>query len=834
MFSEPSNARQPEPSEKDVLDDEKKLIELSRGERLPNGADSNIWCGLGLSGGGIRSATLALGVLQAFAENKLLRHFDYISSVSGGGYLAGALQWWWKPGKRQDDSKSNAPTFGLDPENFPYGLVKPVQSTAESRPLGQKNLEFLRAHGAYLTPSKAINAWSMLGVVLRTISISTLIWFPILVGSFIFVNGIDAWLESTPWLRQQLGHLWKPLGSFVTYSWITNCTTFECDLLSFPALYALMLLGFYGIVAAFISAALIFAFISRKSESSGPLLTAVRICLVGGALIWLLGYSYVQLDTLDFTLLMAIVLSVIFLIGALATLIADLATPKSMSASYWLRRTSERFLGQAFIPALVLLAIATVPIPPMFAGKAVASAGGVLGLIGGVASALYGYYTFIRNIVPSFASKIALTIGSALFLYMNLIAAYVLSLVFIHAKHLDFGTEEIFIASSVLILVSFILWFRANINYVGLHRFYRDRLMEAFMPTDSAVSAMRSGESPVADGLSIATLKDSLKSGDERGTPCPAPYPLINSNVILTNDTNQKYASRGGDNFITSPLYVGSTATGWQKTEEYIDRNGSMTLATAVAASGAAATASAGYIGTGITMNPFVAAAMSALNIRLGLWIGNPSRRKSRKIQSIPTFFSPGLSALFSKGHRRDSKFIELTDGGHFENLGLYELVRRKLNVIIIVDGEADPTISLSSLVSATRRIEQDFNAGLTFFPNRGPERLIMYPSEGYPLGVKYAKAAFLVGRLVYDNKTEGTLIYIKSTLIQNLNFTTSGYLAKNSAFPHQSTADQFFDPDQFDAYRNLGYESASQMIAALDLVNTIRDPKAIRQKYCT
>jgi hypothetical protein len=46
-----------------------------------------------------------------------------------------------------------------------------------------------------------------------------------------------------------------------------------------------------------------------------------------------------------------------------------------------------------------------------------------------------------------------------------------------------------------------------------------------------------------------------------------------------------------------------------------------------------------------------------------------------------------GIYAGFSK-HRRDSKFLELTDGGHFENLGLYELVRRKLEVILIIDGE--------------------------------------------------------------------------------------------------------------------------------------------------
>src|SRR4029077_8270690 len=140
-------------------------------------------------------------------------------------------------------------------------------------------------------------------------------------------------------------------------------------------------------------------------------------------------------------------------------------------------------------------------------------------------------------------------------------------------------------------------------------------------------------------------------------------------------------------------------------------------------------------------------------------------------------------------------------------NLALYELVRRKLEVILIVDGEADPTISLQSLVSATRRIEQDFGASLTFFSGLGPERLVMYPSQGYPAGVRYAQAPFLVGQLTYSDETKGTLIYVKATLIKEMDFTTSGYLASNPEFPHQSTVDQFFDPDQFDAYRYLGYE---------------------------
>lgn len=184
--------------------------------------------------------------------------------------------------------------------------------------------------------------------------------------------------------------------------------------------------------------------------------------------------------------------------------------------------------------------------------------------------------------------------------------------------------------------------------------------------------------------------------------------------------------------------------------------------------------------------------------------------------------------------HSRKSRFVELTDGGHFENLGLYELVRRKLPIIVIVDGEADPTISLSSLVSATHRIEQDFKATLSFDVafGKGPERLIMYQQKGYPSGLKYAQSPFVVGRLKYCDGTLGTLIYIKSTLIKEMDFTTAGYLAANPAFPHQSTVDQFFDQDQFDAYRYLGYDTALQVINSLQLKSSMLNADKLWETY--
>ncbi len=76
--------------------------------------------------------------------------------------------------------------------------------------------------------------------------------------------------------------------------------------------------------------------------------------------------------------------------------------------------------------------------------------------------------------------------------------------------------------------------------------------------------------------------------------------------------------------------------------------------------------------------------------------------------------------------------------------------------------------------------------------------------------------------------------MYTKAAIVREIGFTIAGYRCGNRAFPHQTTADQFFDPDQFDAYRNLGYESALRMIAGLELATTIADPASIVTRYRT
>ena len=847
-----------------VIAAERAHIKAGRADVAGTQDDGDVeWWGIGLSGGGIRSASLALGVLQSLAEHDLLKKFHYISSVSGGGYIASSLQWWWSQGRLQSVPattvalpRGDDPGFyGTRPYNFPYGpahsttgaveaasptakpcdpKLHPADAVTGAPPSSPKSpdpkpeliLSFLRAHSSYLTPGHGLTLWSMIGVLLRTIVISVATWLPLLTLVMACLFLVDLLFE---WGAEKIP-LYSPLGNTMPTMWKEFFAKVppHLDVYRYRAIFALPLLASYLLVAIFVSAAILFALVSHAPQDAtgarskkGPAFSIL-------AVLAFIGITMAStFKAMDVSIIFLLALATVSAAVVAVTLVADYGTDQNLNQSYWLRRKLETIIGKLLPITIICFVLGTIPFAPYFIAKSDIGNGstitGVFSVVAGVASALYGYYTFLFKIIPGFVGQIAATVGAVIYLYATVVFAYVLVLMMVRPQSFVSGDEiaialRIGIPFSMLLAVWIAVW--GNINYVGLHRFYRDRLMEAFMPTGASVEAMTTTTTPLADSLSMATLDRVSSSG--------LPYPLINANAILINDPHQKYASRGGDNFVISPLYVGSTATGWRPTSQYIDVNGPLTLPSAMAASGAAATASAGYIGTGITMNPLVSAVMSLLNIRLGMWVGNPFFATTGKRRRIPTFWDPGLvSGIFQQAHTFDSTYLELTDGGHFENLALYELVRRRTKVILIVDGEADPKISLASLVSATRRIEEDFGATLEFEAGMGPAQLVMYPEKdqrNYPADTRYAAAPFALGKLTYNHPVEkdGLLIYVKSTVIQQMDFKTAGYLASNPEFPHQSTVDQFFDPAQFDAYRCLGYESIETALSALKDSNSL------------
>jgi hypothetical protein len=166
-----------------LLDEELKSLELRRKDvRRTN------LTGIALSGGGIRSATFCLGVLQALAKADLLKRSDYLSTVSGGGYIGTSLTWWLRDRSRPDDPERDRPTFKLGPKDFPYGVdgatnVDPAKPE-NSEQAGPHLLKYLRQHGNYLTPGCGITILSGISVAIRAMFLSLFVWIPLITSGF--------------------------------------------------------------------------------------------------------------------------------------------------------------------------------------------------------------------------------------------------------------------------------------------------------------------------------------------------------------------------------------------------------------------------------------------------------------------------------------------------------------------------------------------------------------------------------------------------------------------------------------------------------------------------
>lgn len=351
-------------------------------------------------------------------------------------------------------------------------------------------------------------------------------------------------------------------------------------------------------------------------------------------------------------------------------------------------------------------------------------------------------------------------------------------------------------------------WY-ANINYVSIHRYYRDRLMEAFMPDvdkalDGEISPRAAGnaDKQAIDGL----LDEQAGAGIDNN---PSPYHLINTNVVLESSKIPKFRGRGGDSFILSPRFCGSNATGWSRSESFM--NGRMTLPTAMAISGAAVNPSTGVGGKGITRQPLLSMLMGLLNIRLGYWAPNPN--PERAARAIPNYFLPGLSEMFTRWKLNEkASYVELSDGGHFENLALYELIRRRARLIIVCDAGADPNFQFSDLANAVEKARVDF--GTLILSNCDDlKTLVPHEQSSDKDAIKSADRGYIKSTIIYPDNSRGCLLYIKTTFYEKLSADLYGYKKAHPQFPDEPTSDQFFDEKQFEAYRELGYQTAWHMM---------------------
>lgn len=401
-------------------------------------------------------------------------------------------------------------------------------------------------------------------------------------------------------------------------------------------------------------------------------------------------------------------------------------------------------------------------------------------------------------------ASIGAPIGALLFLYGALLMSWSLTVFAWHYSQ-PVGIPLLCIFS----LLGLFSAYYVNLNYLTLHRYYRDRLMEAFLPNlakESFVDAHSTASEFLAD-------QGWLKNMADKANP-NGPYHLINTHVVLNDTKDPKVYQRGGDSFLLSPYYCGSKTTGWLPTNQFLC--GEMTVATAMAISGAAVNPNAAGAGVGPQRNKAVSLLMALLNIRLGCWV--PKLRLDCQNKN-PTHFTALGEAIF--GCREDLSHLLLTDGGHFDNLGVYELTRRRVGCILVCDATADPEFEFSDLQNLIVRVENDFGVKIQFADMPLLDALMPTETIPYPKGMELSTQPFIVGSITYPQagsrpSFSGVFIYLTTLMTANLRLQLYGFKGANPTFPDETTANQFFSEARFEAYRELGWTAADQMLTAL------------------
>ena len=674
------------------LPDEIRIEEMKWLGKDPQGREKYRLKGLALSGGGIRSATFNLGILQSLHRRGLMKRIDYLSTVSGGGYIGTCYTWLLDT---------------LNKKNL--NCRKPLEDGR--KPVGAETVDWLRNNGNYLAPGGGYTVWTLLAAALSGILINLAIIMPVFLVLFhILMMPVPFFIPvDTP------GVVMTAINTTLYYS-------------KAESLLQMLPVVFFLSVGAFLSFTVIQALTSYGSTRRMRRMQN-KVRMLNGVL--------------------------------LKTAVAALAVLSIQMVHGWLFS-----IGIADIIHYIALAIQSAGsfsfLFAFFKGSA--------GLNGkGSGSIVLG------------ASYFLLVFGLLLFLF-NLVAD----------DTVPRGYSFAWLAVSLL-AAHFI-----DINNYSMHRYYRDRLMNAFMPNKVTDSDWSDADQCRLEKINKtdSDSRDNNAARDARRVHIP--FPILNTAVNTTDSRNVKYRLRGSDNFVFTPAYCGARSTGYLPTGTYI--GGNANLATAMAISGAAVDPN-----SCITRSRPLSFLMSFFNIRLGYWIKNPKKSYPLLDLTRPMAQWYMLKEMLGFGLNEDRFNIHLSDGGHFENLGVYELLRRRCKVIIASDATADPGFTFTDLGKLVELARVDF--GIEIDIDTGD----LVPGEK----TGQAKKPFVKGTICYPDIKgsrgfRGKLYYINTVLVKDLPADVHTYKRRNPSFPDQTTADQFFDEEQFEAYRKLGEKIGS------------------------
>jgi hypothetical protein len=370
------------------------------------------------------------------------------------------------------------------------------------------------------------------------------------------------------------------------------------------------------------------------------------------------------------------------------------------------------------------------------------------------------------------------------------------------------------------LLLSVIFSWRLDINQFSMHLLYRNRLGRCYLGASNRFRRAQPFTGFAADDdFNLWELKDLLEEEKpaQAGAPArkrmTAPYLIINAALNLVGGKELAWQQRKAASFVFTQQFCGydfpELPPGYSPTPHYAASVSPVTLATAMAISGAAASPNMGY-----HTSPASAFLMTVFNVRLGWWLGNP-RSDTWERSSPGNVLVSLLRELFGLTSD-EGKYIYLSDGGHFENLGIYELVRRRCRFILACDAEEDRAFGFGGLGNAIEKCRADLGVDIEIDVEPIRRRNEQDHAEWH----------CAIGKIHYgavdENQPAGILVYLKSSLTGDEPTDVLRYAAENAGFPHQSTGDQWFDESQFESYRALGCHIAQDVFGSVDAIEKL------------
>ena len=370
------------------------------------------------------------------------------------------------------------------------------------------------------------------------------------------------------------------------------------------------------------------------------------------------------------------------------------------------------------------------------------------------------------------------------------------------------------VAMAMLLTTSLGLSMVVDVNLFSLHALYTNRLVRTFLGASNLEGV--TGHDPERNTFDGFAWSDDLDMQDLWRWPAPdgsadppgaaksadpsrkGPYPVINIALNLVSGPDPAWQDRKAAPFVATPLHVGGDLVGYMAHDREFKRR-HLTLGTAMAVSGAAASPNWGY-----HSSPLVGFLMTLFNVRLGWWFENPSRvgDMAFPLRSFRLFLQEALGQT-----RGSDPYVYLSDGGHFDNLGLYEMVRRRCRLIVAVDATQDANVTMEDLGRTLRQVSIDLGVTVEFttlpFRKRAdPATTGLYAAIGT---INYPESANDRG-----SAGAGTLIYIKPGFLADAPADVRAFAAGDAKFPHDSTTNQWFTESQFESYRALGLHATT------------------------